>query len=121
MRENLDPQTTSMIIKGLQETIYMVIQSSGLSYAIGIPLGIFLVVTDKNGIRPLPFFNMIVGVLINLLRAVPFMILLIMVLPFTRALVGTTIGAKAVIPPLVIAAGPYIARMVESSLKEVDD
>ena len=63
---------------------------------------------------------MIVGVLINLLRAVPFMILLIMVLPFTRALVGTTIGAKAVIPPLVIAAGPYIARMVESSLKEVD-
>ena len=117
---NLDPQTTSMIIKGLQETIYMVILSSVLSYAIGIPLGIFLVVTDKNGIRPLPFFNMIVGVLINLLRAVPFMILLIMVLPFTRALVGTTIGAKAVIPPLVIAAGPYIARMVESSLKEVD-
>jgi len=87
-----------MIIKGLQETIYMVILSSVLSYAIGIPLGIFLVVTDKNGIRPLPFFNMIVGVLINLLRAVPFMILLIMVLPFTRALVGTTIGAKAVIP-----------------------
>ena len=120
MRVNLDPQTTSMIIKGLQETIYMVILSSVLSYAIGIPLGIFLVVTDKNGIRPLPFFNMIVGVLINLLRAVPFMILLIMVLPFTRALVGTTIGAKAVIPPLVIAAGPYIARMVESSLKEVD-
>ena len=115
MRVNLDPQTTSMIIKGLQETIYMVVLSSVLSYAIGIPLGIFLVVTDKNGIRPLPFFNMIVGVLINLLRAVPFMIL-----PFTRALVGTTIGAKAVIPPLVIAAGPYIARMVESSLKEVD-
>ena len=117
---NLDPQTTSMIIKGLQETIYMVVLSSVLSYAIGIPLGIFLVVTDNNGIRPLPFFNMIVGVLINLLRAVPFMILLIMVLPFTRALEGTTIGAKAVIPPLVIAAGPYIARMVESSLKEVD-
>ena len=114
------PEVIQMIIKGIGETLYMVFTSSFISYLIGIPLGVFLVVSDKNGIHPMPMLNSIVGFIINFLRSVPFMILLIMVLPVTRALVGTTLGAKAVVPPLVFSAAPYIARMVESSLKEVD-
>ncbi|MGL5434240.1 MAG: methionine ABC transporter permease [Lachnospiraceae bacterium] len=109
-----------MIITGIMETLYMVFFSSVLSYLIGIPLGIILVVTDQGGIYPLPMFQKVLGAAINLLRSIPFMILLIMVIPLTRAIVGTTLGAKAVVPPLVIAAAPYIARMVESSFKEVD-
>ena len=90
------------------------------SYLIGIPLGIVLVVTDKDGICPVPSVQKVLGLVINLLRSIPFIILLIMVIPLTRILVGTTLGAKAVVPPLVIAAAPYVARMVESSFKEVD-
>lgn len=114
------PQIIDMIKTGVWETLYMVFASSAISYLIGIPLGIILVVTDKDGIYPLPLFQKALGLVINLLRSVPFMILLIMVLPLTRMIVGTTLGAKAVVPPLVIAAAPYIARMVESSFKEVD-
>ena len=77
-------------------------------------------VSDTNGIKPMPVLNGVLGSVINLIRSVPFMILLIMVIPLTRLMVGTSIGPVAVIPPLVIAAAPYIARMVESSLKEVD-
>lgn len=114
------PQIIDMIKTGIWETLYMVFASSAISYLIGIPLGIVLVVTDKDGIYPVPLLQKILGIVINLLRSVPFMILLIMVLPLTRMIVGTTLGAKAVVPPLVIAAAPYIARMVESSFKEVD-
>lgn len=113
-------QTIDMIQKGIGETVFMVLMSSLISYLIGVPLGILLVVTDKDGIRPMPFLQKVLGVVINLLRSVPFLILLVIVLPITRAIVGTTLGAKAVVPPLVIAAAPYIARMVESSFKEVD-
>ena len=91
-----------------------------LSYVIGIPLGIALVVTDKEGISPVPLFNKVLGLIINLLRSVPFIILLIMVLPITKFIVGKTIGSNATVVPLIIAAAPYIGRMVESSLKEVD-
>ena len=115
-----DSATIHMLIEGIGETLYMVFFSSALSYLIGIPLGIILVVTDKDGIRPLPIVQGLLGLAINLLRAVPFIILLIMVIPITKALVGTLVGAKAIVPPLVIAAAPYIARMVESSFKEVD-
>lgn len=115
-----DGNVWSMILAGIKETLLMVALSSLISYAIGIPLGILLVVSDKNGIRPMPKLNSVVGFIINILRSVPFMILLIMVLPVTRAIVGTTLGWKAVVPPLVFAAAPYIARMVESSLKETD-
>ena len=101
-------------------TIYMVFLSSALSYVIGIPLGIALVVTDKEGISPVPLFNKVLGLIINLLRSVPFIILLIMVLPITKFIVGKTIGSNATVVPLIIAASPYIGRMVESSLKEVD-
>lgn len=113
-------QIIELIKTGIGETLYMTLASSILSYLIGIPLGIILVVTDKDGIRPLPALQKGLGLIINLLRSVPFIILLIMVLPLTRVIVGTTLGAKAVVPPLVIAAAPYIARMVESSFKEVD-
>ena len=77
-------------------------------------------VTDKEGISPVPLFNKVLGLIINLLRSVPFIILLIMVLPITKFIVGKTIGSNATVVPLIIAASPYIGRMVESSLKEVD-
>ena len=112
--------TINMLVKGIWETIYMVFLSSALSYVIGIPLGIALVVTDKEGISPVPLFNKVLGLIINLLRSVPFIILLIMVLPITKFIVGKTIGSNATVVPLIIAAAPYIGRMVESSLKEVD-
>jgi len=114
-----DSTTINMLVKGIWETIYMVFLSSALSYVIGIPLGIALVVTDKEGISPVPLFNKVLGLIINLLRSVPFIILLIMVLPITKFIVGKTIGSNATVVPL-IAASPYIGRMVESSLKEVD-
>lgn len=109
-----------MLITGIWETLYMTLFSTALSYLFGLPLGVILVVTDKNGIRPLNWLNRSLGLLINLLRSVPFLILLIAVIPFTRLIVGTTIGSTATVVPLVIAATPFIARLVESSLKEVD-
>lgn len=115
-----DMDTLIMMLTGVGETLYMTFLPSFLSYLIGIPLGILLVVTDSNGIKPIPAIQKTLGLLINLLRSVPFIILLVMALSFTRLIVGTTLGAKAVVVPLVIAASPYVARVVESSLKEVD-
>lgn len=109
-----------MLGKGVLETLYMTFLSSAIAYLIGIPLGIVLVVMDRNGIRPCPALQKVLGLVINLLRSVPFIILLIMVQPFTRLVVGTTLGSKAIVVPLVIAAAPYVARVVESSFKEVD-
>lgn len=117
---SFDPTTIDMLKTGIWETLYMTFASSFLAYLIGIPLGVILVITDKNGIKPFPMIQKILGLAINLLRSIPFIILLIMVLPITRIIVGTTLGAKAVIVPLVIAAAPYVARVVESSFKEVD-
>ena len=115
-----DAKTVSMLVKETWRTLYMVGLSSLISYLIGIPLGVALVVTDKDGIRPVPLFNKVAGVIVNLLRSVPFIILLAMVMPLTRAIVGKTIGANAAVVPLVIAAFPYISHMVEASLKEID-
>lgn len=115
-----DANTVKMLGVGIWETLYMTLASSAISYLIGIPLGIILVVADKDGIQPFTALQKVLGLVINLLRSVPFIILLIMVLPFTRFVVGTTLGSKAVIVPLVIAASPYVARVVESSFKEVD-
>lgn len=109
-----------MLLLGLKETVYMVFLSSFLSYVIGIPLGILLVVTDRDGIQPNIIVNTLLGVVINILRSVPFIIMLLAVLPITRFIVRTTLGPSAVVVPLVIAASPYIARMVESSLKEMN-
>ena len=108
-----------MLLTGLQETVFMVALSSLLSYLIGIPLGILLIVTDKDGIQPNGLINTVLGVIINLMRSVPFIIMLLAALPLTRFIVRTTLGPKAVVVPLVLAAAPYIARMVESSFKEV--
>ena len=110
----------NLLLQGIWETLYMVLVSSAISYALGIPLGVLVFITDRHGLwqnRPL---NFLLGGLINLVRSVPFLILLVAILPVTRALVGTTIGSTATIVPLVAAATPYVARMVESSLKEVD-
>lgn len=115
-----DATTWEMLKTGIWETLFMTFASSAISYLIGIPLGIFLVVADADGIQPMPVLQKMLGVVINLLRSIPFIILLILLIPFTRAIVGTTLGAKAIVPPLVVAAAPYIARMVESSFREVD-
>ena len=103
------------------ETIYVTLVSTGFAILLGLPLGVLLVAGDKNGVLPLPKPVMTsMGVVINFLRSVPFLILMILVFPLTRAIVGTTIGTVASIVPLVIAAFPYVARLVESSLRELD-
>lgn len=115
-----DAATINMIALGLLQTLYMTLVSTLLAYVIGIPLGIVLIVCDKDGIRPRPLLHKIVDVVVNITRSIPFLIFLIAVLPLTRLIVGTTIGSTATIVPLVLAAAPFIARMVESSLREVD-
>lgn len=115
-----DQATITMIIKGVFETLYMTLTSSVLAYLIGAPLGILLVVTDKNGLHPMKLVFTILNIVVNITRSIPFLILLITLIPLTRIIIGTTIGSTATIVPLVIAAAPFIARLVESSLKEVD-
>ncbi len=109
-----------MIGVGILETLYMTLASTAVAYLLGVPLGVLLVVSEPEGIRPTPWWNGFFNLTINILRSVPFLILLILVLPITRAITGTTIGATATVVPLVIAAFPFVARLVESSLKEVD-
>lgn len=115
-----DSETIRMLAVGLLETLYMTLGSTLLSYLIGLPLGVLLVVTESGSILPHNSINKVLNVVINLLRSVPFLILLIAVMPFTRLVAGTTIGSTATIVPLVIAAFPFVARLVESSIKEVD-
>jgi D-methionine transport system permease protein len=105
---------------GLLETLYMTVVSTAMAYLFGLPIGMLLVVTDKEGIKPNPTVNRVVGSIVNILRSVPFIILLVAVMPVTRFIAGTTIGSTATIVPLVIAAAPFVARLVESSAKEVD-
>ena len=109
-----------MLGMGIYESLYMTLISTFMSYVIGLPMGLILVSTDKDGIYPIVWLNKLLGLIVNILRSVPFLILMITVIPVTRKIVGTTIGSKATIVPLVIAAAPFIARVVESSLKEVD-
>ena len=105
---------------GTVDTLYMTFWSSLIAYIIGLPLGVLLVVTRKGGIMQAPTFNTILGVVINFLRSIPFIIMLAVLFPVTRAVIGTAIGTKAIVFPLIISAFPYIARMVEGSLDEVD-
>ena len=103
------------------ETLYALALEVIFAYVIGLPLGVLLVTGEKEGVRPLPGWCMkIMNIVINLLRSVPFLILMIIVLPLSKILVGTKVGTVATIPPMVIAAFPMVARMVESSLREVD-
>ncbi len=111
---------TELIIKGIFETLYMVVVSTAISYVIGLPLGVILNVTDKHGVCENLPVNKVLGFITNFLRSIPFIILLVTIMPLTRMIVGTTIGSTATIVPLVFSASPYIARMVESSLQEVD-
>ena len=109
-----------LVASGFWETIYMTLLSTMFAYIIGLPLGLLLVVTDKDGIKQIPWLNTTLGAIINFIRSVPFLILLVALMPFTKAVVGTVIGAKATVVSLLVAAAPFVARMVESSLKEVE-
>jgi len=113
--------TFSMLVQGIGETIYMTVLSTIFAYIIGLPIGIFLVTSAKKGIRPRAWLYKILDIIVNLTRSVPFLILLVAIIPFTRLITGTTIGSTATIVPLTISAAPFVARLVESSLKEVDD
>lgn len=110
----------SMMAQGLYETVYMTLVSTFMSYLFGLPLGIILTTTDQGHIMPNSWLNNCLGTLVNLVRSVPFLILMVAVLPLSRLILGTTIGSSATIVPLVIGATPFVARMVESSLKEID-
>ena len=106
---------------GLWETVYVTLMATLFAIVIGLPLGILLVTGDEKGIRPMPKLLMkVINVIINFLRSVPFLILMVMVIPLTRAIIGTSIGSVASIVPLVVAAFPFVARLVESSLRELD-
>lgn len=113
-------QVIIMLLEGIRDTLYMTLACTLFGYIIGLPMGIVLTVTDKDGIRPNAAVYKVLDVISNLLRSIPFIILLIVLIPFTRFVVGRSYGSTATIVPLTIAAAPYIARMVESSLKEVD-
>ncbi|NFK05092.1 ABC transporter permease, partial [Clostridium botulinum] len=109
-----------IILPSLWQTIYMIIISTILSFVIGFILAIVLAVTDERGIKPNKIIYGILSTIINVLRSVPFIILAVAIIPFTRSIVGTSIGENAAIVPLTIASAPFIARLIESSLKEVN-
>ena len=113
-------QLWSLLIQGVWDTLYMTIPSTIFAYILGLPLGVLLVITKKGGIKESPTFNAVLGAIINFLRSIPFIILLVMLFPVTRIVMGTAIGTRSIIFPLVVSAFPYVARMVESSLDEVD-
>lgn len=110
----------SLLGQGFWETLIMVLGSGFLGSVIGIPLGVLLHITDKGGLMPKLTTNAIVGVIVNAVRSTPFIILLVAIYPLTRLIVGTTIGTTATLVPLVIGVAPFIARLVETSLREVD-
>lgn len=109
-----------LLVEGLGETFYMVAVSSLVSALLGIPLGVILVITGKGHIKENILFNQTLGAIVNAARSTPFIILMVAIIPFTRIIVGTSIGTNAAIVPLTIAAIPFLARVVESAIKEVD-
>ena len=115
----LSSQMIGLLGVSIWETIYMVI-STVLAYAIGLPIGVVLNITSKDGICPNRAVNSVLGVIVNVFRSIPFLILLIWMLPVTQAIVGTMVGPTSVIVPLVVSAAPFVGRMVESSLNEID-
>ena len=112
--------TTGMIITGIGQTLYMTILSTVVGYVFGLPLGVMLAVFDKDGLRPNKAVYKVLDVISNIIRSIPFLILLILIIPLTRLIVGQSYGSSATVVPLVVAAIPFIGRMVESSIKEVD-
>ena len=113
-------QIREMILNGILETLYMTVVSTLFGYVFGLPMGVLLCISDKDGLKPHPVLYKILDFIANIVRSVPFLILLILLIPFTRFLVGKSYGTTATIVPLTIAAIPFIGRMVESSLNEVD-
>ena len=110
-----------LLLDGTLETLYMTFVSSLLAYLVGIPLGVILVMTRKNGIKPSPMINSVLGAIVNFLRSIPFIILLVMLIPLTRIVTGKGTGtAESVIFPLFISAFPFVTRLVEGSLDELD-
>ncbi len=116
----LSPEMNALLLKSLWETVYMVALSTVIATAAGIPLGVILVCTDRGGILQNLGVNRILGWIVNATRSTPFIILMVAIIPLTRMIVGTSIGTAAAMVPLCIAAAPFIARLVETSLKEVD-
>lgn len=115
-----DETIIKMLLEGTWATLYMTLFSTFYGYLIGLPLGVILTITDKDGIRPNAVVYKLLDFIINIARSIPFLILLILVMPITKLIVGRSYGYEATIVPLTIAAAPFIGRMVESSLKEVD-
>ena len=113
-------QYGELLLEGTWETLIMVSVSTVLAYVIGVPLGVALIVTQPQGIRPHRAVYGVLGWIVNIGRSLPFAILLVALMPYTRLIVGTAIGVKGAIPPLVISAAPFVARMVETSLSAVD-
>lgn len=114
-------QVREMILNGILETLYMTVVSTVFGYIFGLPMGVLLCVSDKDGLKPNAVFYKVLDFIANIVRSVPFLILLILLIPFTRLILGKSYGSTATIVPLTVAAIPFIARMVESSLKEVDN
>ena len=114
-------QIREMILNGILETLYMTVVSTLFGYVFGLPMGVLLCISDKDGLKPHPVLYKILDFIANIVRSVPFLLLLILLIPFTRFLLGKSYGSTATIVPLTVAAIPFIARMVESSLKEVDN
>ena len=109
-----------LLAQGTWDTLLMTIVSTFFAYVIGIPLGVLCVLTSPKGLMPHRIFNMVLGWIINIGRSIPFIVLLVALIPFTRFIVGTSLGVPGAIVPLVISAAPFIARMVEQSIEEVD-
>lgn len=117
----LDKAVVMMLLENMGITLYMTLVSTIAAYVLGLPMGIALVITAEDGLRPNKLIYKLIDIIVNVVRSVPFLILLILVIPLTRAIVGKAYGPTATIVPLVLAAAPFIARMVESSLLEVDN
>ncbi|MCQ2442855.1 MAG: ABC transporter permease [Oscillospiraceae bacterium] len=115
-----DKTMVIMLLEGIRDTCYMTLASTFFGYVLGLPLGILLTLTDKGGLAPNKSLYRILDIIINIARSVPFLILLIVVMPLTKLLVGQSYGSTATVVPLTLAAAPLIGRMVESSLKEVN-
>ena len=109
-----------MLLEGIRDTLYMTFGSVIIGYLVGLPLGILLFVSNENGLKPNRVIYRVLDFICNIIRSIPFLILLILLIPFTRMVVGQSYGSTATIVPLVICAAPYIARVVESSLTDVD-
>ncbi len=113
-------QYGALLLDGTIDTLIMTVAATFFAYVLGVPIGVLLVVTGPNGLRPHKVLNTVLGWIVNIGRSIPFIILLVAIIPFTRFIVGTSLGVPGAIVPLVVTAAPFVGRMVEQSLEEVD-